>query len=185
MAEEKKTEETETAGEKKKSSSLILIVIIIILILVILVGAIIGILMMGGDDTSSKQQMQQNVEQTRDMPKIKKSRPELDNSRTLDKIGILYPLDTFTVNLLSENGSRYLKAQLSLELSGQELAAELDSKKAVIRDRILRLLSSKSLEEVSTIKGKDKLSEQIMDILNPMLTDGSINGIYFTDFVIQ
>ncbi|MBU0631864.1 flagellar basal body-associated protein FliL [bacterium] len=185
MAEEKKTEETEAATEGKKSNSLMLIVVIVVLVVVILVGAIIGILMMGGDDNSSKQ-MQNNVQQqSSDTPKMKKSRVELDNSRTLNKIGILYPLDTFTVNLLSENGSRYLKAQISLELSGQELAAELDSKKAVIRDRILRLLSSKSLEEVSTLKGKDKLSEQIMDVLNPMLTDGSINGIYFTEFVIQ
>ncbi|WP_345978775.1 flagellar basal body-associated protein FliL [Sulfurimonas sp. HSL3-2] len=184
MAEAKNTEETETT-EVKKSSSLMLIVIIVVLIVVILVGAIIGILMMGGDDGSS-QQVQTNTQQNSSNTQMtKKSRVELDNSRTLNKIGILYPLDTFTVNLLSENGSRYLKAQISLELSGQELAAELDSKKAVIRDRILRLLSSKSLEEVSTLKGKDKLSEQIMDVLNPMLTDGSINGIYFTEFVIQ
>lgn len=184
MAEAKNTEETEEVAEVKKSSSLMLIIIIVILIVVILVGTIIGILMMGGDDSSSKQ-VQRNVSQPVNNQQMKKSRVELDNSRTLNKIGILYPLDTFTVNLLSDKGSRYLKAQISLELSGQELAAELDSKKAVVRDRILRLLSSKSLEEVSTLKGKDKLSEQIMDVLNPMLTDGTINGIYFTEFVIQ
>ena len=109
----------------------------------------------------------------------------MNESRTLDKIGILYPLDTFTVNLLSENGSRYLKAQVSLELSGKELTEELDAKKAVIRDRILRILSSKSIEEVSTLKGKDQLGAQIMQELNTMLKDGSINGVYFTDFVIQ
>ncbi|WP_345991615.1 flagellar basal body-associated protein FliL [Sulfurimonas sp. HSL-1716] len=184
MAEEKKTEETEAGAETKKSNSLMLIVIIIVLVVVILIGAIIAVLMMGGDSSSSKQ-VQKNVQQSASSQPMKRSHAELDNSRTLNKIGILYPLDTFTVNLLSENGSRYLKAQISLELSGQELAAELDSKKAVIRDRILRLLSSKSLEEVSTLKGKDKLSEQMMDVLNPMLTDGSINGIYFTEFVIQ
>ncbi len=184
MAEEKKTEENEAGAETKKSSSLMLIIIIVVLIVVILVGAIVVLLWSSGDDGST-QQAQKRIEQPANANTMKKSRVELDNSRTLNKIGILYPLDTFTVNLLSENGSRYLKAQISLELSGQELAAELDSKKAVIRDRILRLLSSKSLEEVSTLKGKDKLSEQIMDVLNPMLTDGSINGIYFTEFVIQ
>ena len=116
MAEEKETESTESEG--KKSSSLMLIVIIIVLILVILVGAIVGILMMGGDDTST-QQVQQKVEQSTNMPRAKKTHAELDNSRPLNKIGILYPLDPFTVNLLSESGSRYLKAQISLELSGQ------------------------------------------------------------------
>ena len=187
MAEEKKSEEHEEqeGGTKKKSSSMMLIVIIVVLIVVILIGAIVGILLMGGDSSSAQQAQQQQNVQNVNMQNVKKTHSGLDNSRPLNKIGILYPLDTFTVNLLSDNGSRYLKAQISLELSGQELAAELDAKKAVIRDKILRLLSSKSLEEVSTLKGKDKLSEQIMDVLNPMLTDGTINGVYFTEFVIQ
>lgn len=185
MTEETKHEEGE-AAPAKKSGSMMLIIIIVVLILVILIGAIVAILMMGGDSKSADAAKPQAVEKTEKAEGNKKAAGEgSETSRTLDKIGTLYPLDTFTVNLLSENGSRYLKAQVSLELSGPELAAELDKKKAVIRDKILRLLSSKSLEEVSTLKGKDKLSEQILDILNPMLNDGSINGVYFTDFVIQ
>ena len=62
---------------------------------------------------------------------------------------------------------------------------ELEAKKAVIRDKILRSLSSKSLEEVSTLKGKEKLGEEMMQELNGMLKDGEIKGVYFTDFVIQ
>ena len=183
MADDKNKQEAEAAPEGKKSSSMMLIIIIVVLILVILIGAIIAILMMGGDSKSTEK----SAEKTEKTEKVaeKKATPGMNESRTLDKIGILYPLDTFTVNLLSENGSRYLKAQVSLELSGKELTEELDAKKAVIRDRILRILSSKSIEEVSTLKGKDQLGAQIMQELNTMLKDGSINGVYFTDFVIQ
>ena len=180
MADDKNKQEAETAPEGKKSSSMMLIIIIVVLILVILIGAIVAILMMGGDSKSTEK----SAEKTEKVAE-KKATPGMDSSRTLDKIGILYPLDTFTVNLLSENGSRYLKAQVSLELSGKELTEELDAKKAVIRDKILRILSSKSVEEVSTLKGKDQLGAQIMQELNTMLKDGSINGVYFTDFVIQ
>jgi flagellar FliL protein len=181
MPEEKNKKEAEIAPEGKKSSSMMLIIIIVVLILVILIGAIVTILMMGGDSKTADKA----TEKTEKAGAEKKATPGMDESRTLDKIGILYPLDTFTVNLLSENGSRYLKAQVSLELSGKELTEELDAKKAVIRDRILRILSSKSVEEVSTLKGKDQLGAQIMQELNTMLKDGSINGVYFTDFVIQ
>jgi flagellar FliL protein len=106
-------------------------------------------------------------------------------SRKLSDIGILYPLDTFTVNLKSDAGRRYLKATISLELNGQELSIELDKKAAVIRDRIIRILTSKSVEEISSTKGKQKVSDQIVDVLNSMLADGSIKGIYFTEFVVQ
>ncbi len=181
---EKKEEEIVEAPEGKKSSSMMLIIIIVVLILVILIGAVVTILMMGGD-SKSEEQAPKAAEKTEKVSGEKKATPGAEGSRTLDKIGILYPLETFTVNLLSENGSRYLKAQVSLELSGKELTEELDAKKAVIRDKILRILSSKSIEEVSTLKGKDQLGEQIMQELNPMLKDGSINGVYFTDFVIQ
>ncbi|MDD2356689.1 MAG: flagellar basal body-associated protein FliL [Thiovulaceae bacterium] len=186
MAENKKKEEEEVAPpEGKKSSSMMLVIIIVVLILVILIGVVVTILMMGGD-SKSEEKASKDTEKTEKIVGEKKAvAGGAEESRTLDKIGILYPLDTFTVNLMSENGSRYLKAQISLELSGKELTEELDAKKAVLRDKILRLLSSKSVEEVSTLKGKDQLSEQILQQLNPMLKDGSINGVYFTDFVIQ
>ncbi len=182
MAEKK--EEEVVAPEGKKSSSMMLVIIIVVLILVILIGAVVTILMMGGD-SKSEEKASKATEKTEKVAGEKKETPGAEGSRTLDKIGILLPLDTFTVNLMSESGSRYLKATISLELSGKELTEELEAKKPVIRDKILRLLSSKSIEEVSTLKGKDQLSEQIMQQLNPMLKDGSINGVYFTDFVIQ
>jgi flagellar FliL protein len=103
----------------------------------------------------------------------------------LAEIGPMFPLDTFTVNLLSESGRRYLKVEMNLELSGEELGLELDNKTAVIRDIIIRLLSSKSLEEISTAKGKEKLKEQIVDQLNMRLRDGRVNNVYFTEFVVQ
>ena len=97
----------------------------------------------------------------------------------------MYPLDGFTVNLLSESGRRYLKVEMNLEIEGEELSAELDTKKPVLRDIIIRILSSKSLEEISTIKGKEKLKEQIVNELNMHLKDGKVKNIYFTDFVVQ
>ena len=74
---------------------------------------------------------------------------------------------------------------MNLELDGEELAAELESKTAVIRDVVIRLLSSKTLEEISTAKGKDKLKEQIVNQLNLRLRDGNIRNVYFTEFVVQ
>jgi flagellar FliL protein len=184
MAEEETTEE-ESAPKKKKSGNLLMIIIIVVLILIIIIGAVVAVLLMNDEDTNTEKTTPQVKERT-----VSKSPKHLggdayNDNRKLDEIGTLYPLDTFTVNLKSDSGRRYLKVTMSLELEGDELSVELDAKSPVLRDRIIRILSSKTLEEISSKKGKQKVSEQIMDSLNSMLSDGKIRGIYFTEFVIQ
>lgn len=186
MAEEADTEES--GLREKKSSNVLMIVIIAVLILIILIGAIVAILLMGGDDDSSQQYNkapQTNERKASRQQPRSDSTQDYESSRQLNDIGILYPLDSFTVNLKSDNGRRYLKVTISLELEGEELSLELDAKSPVIRDRIIRILTSKTLEEISSKKGKQKVSDQIMNTLNAMISDGQIQGIYFTEFVIQ
>ncbi len=184
MAEETGEEVQESSTpQKKSSSSLMLIIVIVMLILVILVGAVAFILMSGGDDESAAQNAP--AAQEKQVNQAQRSSGGSGNVRPFTEIGLMFPMDTFTVNLLSDSGRRYLKVEMNLEIDGEELAAELDNKKAVIRDIIIRLLSSKSLDEISTAKGKDKLKEQITDQLNLRLRDGRINNVYFTEFVIQ
>ncbi|WP_321778627.1 flagellar basal body-associated protein FliL [Sulfurimonas sp.] len=186
MAKEENKKETteEDASTEKKSSKMLMIIIIVVLLLIIVGGGIVTFLLMGDDEeimaqTSAPQANERSAKKTR------KSSGDYSNSRKLSEIGILYPLDTFTVNLKSDAGRRYLKVTMSLELQGEELSLELDSKAPVLRDRIIRILTSKSLEEISSKKGKQKVSDQIMDTLNAMISDGTIQGIYFTEFVIQ
>jgi len=184
MAEEETTE-VESAPVEKKSSNMLMIIIIVVLFLIIIIGGVVAFLLMGDDEEPMRNNQQS---QERSAPKQKMSSgssTKYDDSRQLSDIGILYPLDTFTVNLKSDSGRRYLKVTLSLELEGEELSLELDAKSPVLRDKIIRILTSKTLEEISSKKGKQKVSQQIMDTLNAMISDGTIRGIYFTEFVIQ
>lgn len=190
MAEEKENPETEEEKEEKggKSNKMLLIIIIVVLLLIVILGGVAAFLLLSGDDEESAATTQPQVQQVQQAPTQQKrsySSAGMEQSKKLSQVGVLYPLDTFTVNLKSDNGRRYLKVTMDLELSGQELTAELDNKTAVIRDRIIRILTSKTLEEVSSRKGKDKLTQQIKDSLNAMLDDGQILGVYFTEFVIQ
>ena len=190
MAEEKENTEAEESEEKegKSSNKLLLIIIIVVLLLIVILGGVAAYLLLSSDDEESTKETKAPTAQVQSAPTQQKrsySSAAMEQSRKLSQIGVLYPLDTFTVNLKSDNGRRYLKVTMDLELSGQELTAELDNKTAVIRDRIIRILTSKTLEEVSSRKGKDKLTQQIKDALNSMLDDGQILGVYFTEFVIQ
>lgn len=180
MAEEEKKEEKEEESEEKKEksgggSNLILIIIVVLLVLLLAIGGVVAYLMLSGDDEEQVQ------EQTQE--KVEKRRPK----RATDDltVGPMYPLDKFTVNLLSENGSRYLVAKIDLEQDSEELTQELDKKVSLIRDIIISILSSKTVEEISTPKGKMKLKEEIKNQINKYLEDGEVKRIYFTNFIIQ
>jgi flagellar FliL protein len=185
MAEEENKEE-ETSKDSNKSNKKLIIIIIAVLTLVVIGGVVTAFLLMSGDDEAQvTPTTQPQYKEQSSRANSRSKRETVVNTRRLSDIGILYPLDTFTVNLKSDSGRRYLKAAISLELNGEELSIELDNKSPVIRDRIIRILSSKTLEEISSKKGKKKISQQIIDTLNAMIVDGNVRGIYFTEFVIQ
>ncbi len=178
---EKEQEEIETTEEKKSGSNMVLIIIIALLVLMLVGGAVAAFLLLSDSEeedvsTTNASEKQQNV---------KRGRKSSKRSTDLLTIGPMYPMDQFIVNLLSESGRRFLKVSLDLELSSEELSLEIDSKKSLIRDIIIRTLSAKTFEEVSTMKGKDKLKDEIVDKINEVLADGNINNIFFTDFVVQ
>ncbi len=186
-------EEVPEGGEKKKSGNLLLIIIISVLFLVIIIGGVITFMLMGSHEeetgaakTTKEASAHGDEKAAEGEDSEHKDKPASDShGESSTEVGIMFPLDLFTVNLLSESGRRYLKVEMNLELEGEELAIELEAKKPVLRDIIIRILSSKSLEEISTAKGKETLKEQIVSELNTRVKDGKIKNVYFVDFVVQ
>lgn len=102
------------------------------------------------------------------------------------EVGVMYPLDTFTVNLLSDDGNEhYLKVDMDLEIQGKDLDPELDKKKAELRDIIIGILSSKSMEQVMTSNEKSTIKQEIIDQINKHLAKNKVKNIYFTNFLEQ
>ena len=176
MAEEKENTQEEEKEEKKDSgggNKLLLIVIVVLLLLLLVIGGLVAyFLLSSNDEEQPPQQEQKKVE--------KKHKAD-----SMAEIGPIYPLDPFIVNLVSSNANRYLKCKIDLELDSPELQQEVDKKLPAIRDLIIQILSSKTVEEIQTAKGKQKLKEEIKRKINEILTTGEIKNVYFTEFVIQ
>lgn len=170
-------------AQGKKGGSLVLIIIIVVLILLLVVGGLLAFLLMGGNDDAMQAQAMHSQTEQAQTPMSKNAMGK--RSSDYINMGPIYPLDQFIVNLLSDSGSRYLKTKVDLELSAESLTSEIDKKKPLVRDIIVSTLSSKTYEEVSTQKGKNRLKDEIVDRLNEVLADGHIKNIYFTDFVVQ
>lgn len=175
MAEEKKVDEE----PKKSGSKLVLIIIIILLVLILVGGGIAAYFLLSDNAQPPVNNAPQAQARTNTQNRV------TSRNSDLTQIGPVYPLDQFIVNLLSQNGSRFLKVKMDLELSDAKLTAELDKKKPLIRDIVIRTLTSKTYQEVSTGRGKEKLKDELVDRINSVLADGSIKNIYFTEFVVQ
>jgi flagellar FliL protein len=97
-------------------------------------------------------------------------------------LGILYPIESFLVNISSDQGPKFLQTQMEFELSEPALEDEIARKKPAIRDSIIVLLSSKSYKELREPAGMKKLRQDLLKSVNGLLSTGKVKEIYFTQF---
>jgi len=99
------------------------------------------------------------------------------------------PVEAFTVNLQPENGEQYLQVQFTLQVAGTEQATLVKDNMAIVRNRVLLLLSGKRASEISTVQGKQQLAAEIQAIVQePFDKDGDeqdVTDVLFTSFIIQ
>ena len=157
MADEEKKEENSGGEEKKKGGNTVLIIVVVVLVLLLIVGGVVAFLLMSSNDEESENGNSANNNSGKSEQNKKRSKKSVQRNLEALTVGPMYTLEKFQVNLLSNSGKRFLVTELQLEMESEDVMPELDTKKAVIRDHIISILSSKNIEEVSTPKGKDKL----------------------------
>ncbi len=99
-------------------------------------------------------------------------------------------LETFTVNLQSEDDDpRYLQVELVIKANETGVVEVLAGKTPEIRNQILLLLSSKKAAEISTLEGKQQLSQDILQSLKQKIESEELQAdildLLFTSFIIQ
>ncbi|MDU7693009.1 MAG: flagellar basal body-associated FliL family protein [Helicobacter sp.] len=116
----------------------------------------------------------------------KSADPITTKDASLVHIGPLYSMPApFVINLISPTNKSYLKVSITLELSNPKLSPEIDQKIPILQSKIIETISSKSVEEVATEKGKERIKSELIERLNQVLIDGSIKNIFFTEFIVQ
>ena len=97
-------------------------------------------------------------------------------------LGTLIPLDSFLVNINSDQGAKFLQIQLELELADPGVEEEISRKKPAVRDAIILLLSSRAYTELREPDGIKKLRKDILAGVNHLLSAGKVKEVYFTQF---
>jgi flagellar protein FliL len=176
MAEEK--EHKEGAEEPKKGKKLILIIAIALVLLIVVGGALAFLMLKGSGEEGADAGAKGHA------AKDSKKKDAHGGGDSL-VAGPMFAIDNLIVNLMSEGSARYAKFSVALELDAQELAPEMMTKKPLVTDIIINAISSKTAEELMTLKGKETVKTEIMEKVNEKLKDGRVKNVYFTNFVVQ
>lgn len=161
MAEEKDELKEEAPAPPKKGNKT-LIIIIVAAALVLCAGGFAGYKLLAGKKSDSK------------------THEEKSDSKTS-----IIALDPFVLNL-ADHG-RYLKVTIQFEISDKSLGETVKDKTPQLRDTIITLVSSKSLNSISSPEGKFQLKDELLFRANQVMgMDKDIfKNLYFTEFVMQ
>jgi len=167
MAENKDAQQDKGKGKKK----LILIVGAVVLVLLI-GGGVAGFFLLKKDEPPPEDQN----------PASKVPVPELDQSPA---IGPMVNIEEFIVNIISSDTAHYVKASLTVELSNEQVKAEVEQRMPQMRDAVLLLIGNKTYEELQDLQGKKQLKAELISKMNSFLRSGKVTSVYFTNFVVQ
>lgn len=99
--------------------------------------------------------------------------------------GTVHTIANMIVNPAGSNGSRFLLVDLAVSLSSPDAVTELETRDAAVRDEILLLFGSKTVQELADVSNRAALKEEIKSVISGLLTTGSAREIFFPRFVIQ
>lgn len=178
MAEEKASSPAPAAAPAPASgggkSSIVLVALLVLNMVFI---AAVGFMLWSG---RKKEQAEPRLDQVIKGESNAEKQDAVEHENTMGKV---VPLETFIVNLAGTKGRKVLKVNMEIEVKGETVIQEIDSRKAQIRDFIIIILSSKNYDEISTREGKDNLRNEIKDTLNSFLTKGKIMNVFFTEII--
>ncbi len=95
-------------------------------------------------------------------------------------------LDSFVVNLAGSTESAYLRVGIDLGVGTEQKDAEKQlAYKGRLRDTILTVLGTRSVDELLTSEGKTKLKDDLLKAITGRIPEIQCREIYFTEFLVQ
>lgn len=176
MAEKKEETKPEESGKSKKK--LFIIIGAAVLLIAILAG-VAGFFLLKKDPPAAESATAGHGETS------KEGAAQPPGTTLKPDIGPMVKIDEFIVNIISEEGSHYVKTSMSIEMTNAAVVEEATTRMAQIRDAVLLLIGNKTFEELQDLQGKKQLKAEITSKINSFLQTGQIKSIYFTDFVVQ
>lgn len=103
--------------------------------------------------------------------------------------GEQFVIDEIILNPAGTQGRRFLRLGVALEAAAGEAGAaamsELETRKAQVRDLFILEFSQRTLDELTDVTVREELRVACTQKINAILVKGSVDNLYFTDYVLQ
>jgi len=97
----------------------------------------------------------------------------------------LISFEPIVVNIAGSGGGRFLKVTVAVVADSVAAHEELGMRMPQVKDAMITLMSSKRVVDVADFEGKVLLKEDLRDRIDAILTQGSVESVLLTEFVVQ
>jgi flagellar FliL protein len=130
---------------------------------VVIIGAVVGY-MMYSKSAHEKALAQAELEQTPEYKLQQQLKFKKEN-----KPPKFIKMDEFTVNLPGRGGEHYLQASLVLRTADGSTEGRIKDFLPIVRDRVILVLSSRTMQELATVEGKNNMAREIALVINSII----------------
>jgi flagellar FliL protein len=107
-----------------------------------------------------------------------------NKEQNIQKSGVMIDVPTFTTNIADPLGRRFIKLHFVIEVSDTSVIDTLNKNNSRMRDSVIVLLSSKSYSDLTKKDSKERIRNEIMNILITITGVDSIKQLNITQFDI-
>ena len=109
-----------------------------------------------------------------------------DNAQKKPIIGkYIYSVDDVIVNPAGTSGDQLLLTSIAFDVATPEGEKELKEKEIIVKDMIISVLSSKTINQLNNTTYKDTLRMEISKKLQVNLPQVKVNKVYFSKYIIN
>ena len=106
-------------------------------------------------------------------------------SESSPAMGPGYTFDTFIVNVAGTGGRRYLKCTITVEFDKNAGVAEAGTKVPLMRDAVIDILSSRTLEDLEPGPMRNALRDELVATISSVIIKARVTRVFFNEFVVQ
>lgn len=96
-----------------------------------------------------------------------------------------HSIESIVVNPAGSAGTRFLSCSVSFELESKGDARAYEALDVQIKDVLITILSSKTVDELANITDRNRMRREILSVVNKLTAPAKAKAVYLTDFVLQ
>ena len=166
------TIEEQSAPKKKKGLPPIVLYVIIAVVMVG-VGVTVGTKFMGGANPADGETAKEET-----------AKAEKKDHKAGEPTE-LFMVNDLVVNPAGTEGTRFLSASIGLETYSKETFDLMEKREPLVRDALITILGSKTIDQLSDPKQKEIIRFQIKKRTEQLLHVDDLSAVYFTQFILQ